>query len=194
MDLNLTGQIWGMPVSFIGQVTQDTKITDWLPLVAVFLTAIFTYFITTTIQEWNHRKELKRQVYFELIDVITKARKVYDDNRLNPVQEDPTKQTREDRDRIDREMTIPYAFQAAKFKTYAGGSKEFNNLIDTQLNKRNPIKNGTNQEYQRFMKSLTDQMTKELIKKPFFEKIHWRFSPAQSQEEIKAKNWLRFRK
>lgn len=179
MDLNLTGQIWGMPVSLIGKVTQDIKITDWLPLLAVFLTAIFTYFITTTIQEWNHRKELKRHVYFELIDVITRARKVYDDNQRNPVEEDPAKQTAEDRDRIDREMMIPYAFQAAKFKTYAVGSKEFNNLIDTQLKEKNPIKMGSSQEYQIFMKSLTDQMELELINRTFIEKtVSW------------SKNWL----
>jgi hypothetical protein len=171
MDLNLTGQIWGMPVSLIGEVTQDIKITDWLPLLAVFLTAIFTYYITATIQEWNHRRDLKRHAYFELIDVITKTRKVYDDNRRNPVEEDPAKQTNEDRDRIDREMMIPYAFQAAKFKTYAVGSKEFNNLIDTQLKEKDPIKLGSNQEYQRFMKSLTDQMEHELIHQTFIEKV-----------------------
>jgi len=119
MDLHLTGQIWGTPVSLIGQTTQDAKITDWLPLVAVILTAIFTYYITATIQERNHQKELKRLAYFEQIDVITKARKVYDDNRLHPVQEDPTKQTPGDRERMDREMVVAYTFQAAKFKTYA---------------------------------------------------------------------------
>ena len=68
-------------------------------------------------------------------------------------------------------MMIPYAFQAAKFKTYVVGSKEFNNLIDTQLNEKDPIKLGSNQEYQRFMKSLTDQMEHELIHQTFIEKV-----------------------
>lgn len=171
MNLDLTGQIWGMQVSLIGEVTQDIKITDWLPLLAVPLTAIFTYFITATTQERKHRKELKRGVYFELIDVITKARKVYEDNKRNPVEEDPAKQTLEDRDRIDREMMIPYAFQAAKFKTYAVGSKEFNNLIDIQLREKDSIKAGTNQEYQAFLKILTEQMEHELIEQTFIENI-----------------------
>jgi hypothetical protein len=201
MDVHLTGQIFGIPISLIGQATQDIKITDWLPLIAVFLTAIFTYFITATIQERNHQKELKRQAYFELIDVITKTRKVYDDNRHNPVQEDPEKQTAEDRERIEREMMIPYAFQAAKFKTYVVGSKEFNELIDTQLKEKDPVKNGNDLEYQRFMKSLIDQMTKELINQTFIKKANsWsrRLSGkalagrGQREEKIMKKGWWQF--
>ena len=171
MDLDLTGQILGMPFSLIGKATQDIKITDLIPLVAVILTAIFTYFITATIQERNHRKELKRQVYFELIDVITKIRKVNDDNRRYPVNEDPKTQTADDRDRIDREMTIPYTFIAAKFKIYAVGSKEFNNLIDTMLEKGNPVRNGTNSEFQEFLGRLIIQMQKELVEPTIKEKI-----------------------
>jgi hypothetical protein len=69
---------------------------------------------------------------------------------------------------------VGYTFQAAKFKTYAAGSREFNNVIDTQLKTNNPIKNASNQEYQRFMKSLTDQMTTELITPSVIEKIYLR--------------------
>jgi hypothetical protein len=112
MDFNLTGFFLGMPINLTAHSPQDL-IKDWLPLLAVFLTAIFTYFITSSIQERNHRKDLKREVYFELIDVITNARKVYDDNRRNPLNEDPNTQTREDLDRMDKEIMVAYTPHSA---------------------------------------------------------------------------------
>jgi hypothetical protein len=128
MDLNLTGYFWGMPINITAHSPQDL-IKDWLPLIAVALTALFTYYITSTVQEWNRRKELKRQVYFELIDVITKVKRVYEDNKFSPVSPDPEK----DMERKNKEISIATEFQASKFKAYVGGSKEFNELIDNKL-------------------------------------------------------------
>ncbi len=153
MDLNLTVPIWDL------HVDQAAQEIIKLPLIVVAVGSIITYFITVTIEEQKHRRELKRQVYFELIDVITRARKVYDDNRLNPLSEDPTK----DKERRDKEIEIAYAFQAAKFKAYVGGSKEFNRLIDTTL-PPDVIRNSDIMTYQGSIKALTDQMTRELVK------------------------------
>ena len=80
MDINLKGQFFGMPTLLTCHIT-----TDWLtvliPVLVVFLAAFFTYFITVTIERQKHRRELKSQAYFELLDLITKARKVETDSR-----------------------------------------------------------------------------------------------------------------
>lgn len=167
MDFNLTGLLWGMPVDFTGHATQDT---NWppliVPLIAVVLTAILTYTIASTIEENRHRKELKRIVYFELIDFITKAKKVYEDNKFNPVSDDPKK----DVERKDREMMIATEFTAAKFKTYVGGSNELNNLIDKELSK-DILKDCDLKTYQQIMKKLIGQMKRELITPTILERI-----------------------
>lgn len=156
MDLNLTGYFWGMPIDLTGKLTQDLKITDWLPLIVVFLAAGFTYFITVTMEKRKHKWELKRQVYFELIDVITWTRKVYEDNQINPVSEDPT----EDIERKDNEIKIAHAFVAAKMKVYICGSDELNSFIDAQL----PTALRSNNEiYKELLKKLKTIMKKELV-------------------------------
>jgi len=134
-------------------------------LLVVVVGGIITYYTTVTIEERKSRRELKRQVYFELIDVITNAKKVFEDNRLNPVSEDPER----DEERKDKEMGIAFAFQAAKFKAYVGGSKEFNKLIDSKL-PPDVLRDSDIETYQRSIKVLTDQMTKELIQPTFMEK------------------------
>jgi hypothetical protein len=174
MDVNLTREFLGMPVNLVGKATQDVNITDWLPLVAVILTAIFTYYITTTIQERYHRKELKRQVYFELIEVITQAKKIFEDNRINPVSEDPDK----DVERKDKEIEIATAFIAAKFKAYVGGSKEFNALLDATL-PVDVLQSSNLMTFQSLMKKLTDQMTGELIQPTFMDQIIMRVRAGQ---------------
>ena len=135
------------------------KITEWLPLIVVFLAAGFTYFITLVIEDRRHKRELKRQVYFELIDAITKTRKVYEDSLLGPKPDEAKK---------DKDIEIAHAFVAAKVKAYIGGSKELNSLVDEQLQAAITSDNKT---YQEFLKKLTGKMTAELVKPSIIKKL-----------------------
>jgi hypothetical protein len=138
-----------MPVNLAGEVTQEY----WFPLIIVLFAGLINFLINLTIEGLKHRKELKRQVYFELIDVITKTRKVYEDNILYKQLPDVEKK--------DKDIEIVFAFQAAKFKAYVGGSKEVNAFIDTQYKK---VIEQDNKTYQKFFKGLIDLMTQELVK------------------------------
>ncbi len=147
---NLAFHFW------MSQVTQSLKIIDLLvPLLVVVLGATITFFITIYIENRRQKWELKREVYFEIIDIITKVRKVIEDNKFNPVSEDPEA----DNERKDREIGIAHEFVAAKAKAYVGGSKELNRLLDERLD--DAIKSDT-KKYQKFLIDVTNKMTKEL--------------------------------
>jgi len=40
MDINLTVELWGIPINFIGQLTPESSITDWLPLGTIFISLL----------------------------------------------------------------------------------------------------------------------------------------------------------
>jgi len=159
MDINLTGQIL-------------------LPFLVVVVGGIITYYITVTIEERKSRRALKVQVYFELIDVIVQAKRVFEDNRLNPVSEVPGK----DKEIKDKDMGVASAFLVAKLKAYVGGSEEFNKLIDSKL-PPNVLKDSDIETYQRSVKLLIDQMKKELTQPTFMERI---------LKKGRAKHWWQF--
>ncbi len=82
MDLNLTGELWGMPISFIGQMTEESsiEITDWLPslisIVVVIIGGFITYSSTISIEERKLQYELKKKAYFDVLDVVPKMDEV----------------------------------------------------------------------------------------------------------------------
>lgn len=73
MNLTITGKIWGMPVNFIGQPTQDSsiKITDWLPLAVVIVGGILTYYTAIVLERRKRKFELKREIYFEAVELFS---------------------------------------------------------------------------------------------------------------------------
>lgn len=73
MNLNLTGEFWDMPFNLIGQATEDSsiKFTDWLPLVVVIIGGIFTYYTAIVLERRKRKFDLKRQIYFEVIEIFS---------------------------------------------------------------------------------------------------------------------------
>jgi hypothetical protein len=131
MDVNLTGQIAGIPVSLTGQITSEStlRILDWLPILVVIIGGLITYFVTSTIEERKRHFELKKQVYFEFIDQITKAKRL--DAELRRLEQLPSD--------IGRDLAINRQhalitdmrpdFDAAKLKVQVCGSDKVKILI-----------------------------------------------------------------
>jgi hypothetical protein len=73
MDLNFSGDLWGMPVNLVGQLTQEPSIrmTDLLPLIVVFIGGLITYYVTSSVERNKRQYELKAQIYFEATDILT---------------------------------------------------------------------------------------------------------------------------
>jgi len=51
-------------------------LSTWTPLIVVIVGGIITYFVTIRIEERKRHHELKRQVYFEFIDLTTTGTRV----------------------------------------------------------------------------------------------------------------------
>jgi hypothetical protein len=131
MDINFTGQMWGVPISLIGQITNESiiKFTDWLPILVVVVGGLITFFVTSTIEESKRHYELKKQVYFEFIDQITKTRSLIIE--LRKIDQLPPGLDRDIalRNQFARVNEMDPQFDAAKLKVQVCGSDEIGDLI-----------------------------------------------------------------
>ena len=128
MDINLTGQIWGMPFNIFGQTNEKLW---WISLVVVLVGGAITYFVTITIEDSKRHADLRKQAYFEFIDQIASARRLIIEYRRLEALDATTNPTRNTDLRTQYRLIQDFypQFDAAKLKVQACGSNKVKNLI-----------------------------------------------------------------
>ena len=141
---------------------------DWLPAIVsvavVIIGGIITYFVTITIEERKRHYELKKQVYFEFMDQITRARRlILEQKRIESLENYLTKGL-DLKENFCQVKDMYPNFDAAKLKVQVCGSDKIKNLIEawtvtailTELN---------SEKFDDITRNVTDAMREELIGK-----------------------------